>query len=112
MASTSDNSKNNKRSSSPPASPQPSPKSIKRNPYEFYGVSQHVWDRCNDGRLGTEKLLLETHEKIVQKLKEKIKRDEESIQYYVKRVDENNKKVRDHEEQITRLVMTIFSPDP
>ena len=78
MESSSSKSSNKRPKSVSP--PKESSSKSKKNPYEFYGVSQKIWDISNSGKFAIEMLLFDQYTKMIAKLEANIANDEEAVE--------------------------------
>ena len=80
--------------------PKESSSNSKRSPYEFYDVSQKVWDISNFGKFAIEMLLIDQYTKIIAKLEARIVNDKKAIERRKKQVIEYQQRIKDVKKQI------------
>ena len=72
--------------------------------YKNFDIPLDFWEKCHNGKYGTEKVLLESYNKRRKLLKEIDKRDQQVILEYQKRIEDRTKKI----EKITRNIVDVY----
>ena len=99
MASSSSRSASKAPKRSRDTSPPPMPEK-----YKLFDITQDFWEKCHDGKYGTEKFLVESYNKRMKLLEEMNKKDQQVILEYHKRIENRSRNI----EEIKGKILDVY----
>jgi hypothetical protein len=90
MASSSSRSASKAPKRSRDTSPPPMPEK-----YKLFDITHDFWEKCHDGKYGTEKFLVESYNKRRKLLEEMNKEDQQTILEYHQRIEDRTKNIEE-----------------